>query len=59
MKGLLTLCTKIATFTFNNDRYRQKDDAALRSPLGPVLAGIIMLEVENSNVPKLNSHLRF
>ena len=31
----------------------------MRSPLGPVLAGIIMLELENSIVPKLNSHLRF
>ena len=31
----------------------------MRSPLGPVLAGIIMVELENSIVPKLNSHLQF
>ena len=31
----------------------------MRSPLGPVLAGIIMVEPENSIVPKLNSHLQF
>ena len=29
------------------------------SPLGPVLGGIIMVELKNSIVPKLNSHLRF
>ena len=29
------------------------------SPLGPVLAGIINVELQNSIVPKLNSHLRF
>ena len=28
------------------------------SPLGPVLAGIIMVELENYIVPKLNSHLQ-
>ena len=29
------------------------------SPLGPFLTGIIMVELDNSIVPKLNSHLRF
>ena len=29
------------------------------SPLGLVLAGIIMVELQNSVVPQLNSHLRF
>ena len=29
------------------------------SPLGPVLAGIIVVELGNSIVPKLNSHLKF
>ena len=29
------------------------------SSLGPVLAGIIMVELENSILPKLNSHLPF
>ena len=28
-------------------------------PLGPVLAGIIMVGLEDSIVPKLNTHLRF
>ena len=31
----------------------------MRSPLGPALAGIIVVELGNSIVPKLNSHLKF
>ena len=59
MKDLVTLCTKNFPFTFNNDIYQQRDVVAMSSPLGPVLGGIIMVELENSIVPKLNSHLRF
>ena len=29
------------------------------SPLGPVLAGMVMVKQENPVVPKLNNHLRF
>ena len=29
------------------------------SPLGPVLAGMVMVEQENPVVPKLNNHLLF
>ena len=59
MKDLITLCTKNVPFTFNNEIYQQRDDVAMRSPLGPVLAEIIMVELENSIVSKLNSHLQF
>ena len=59
MKDLITLCTKNVPFTFNNEIYQQRDGVAMGSPLGPVLAGIIMVELENSIVPKLNSHLQF
>ena len=59
MNNLVTLCTKNIQFTFNNDIYQQKDGVAMGSPLGPVLAGIIMVELQNSVVPQLNSHLRF
>ena len=31
----------------------------MRSHVGPVYAKIVMVELENSFVPKLNSHLRF
>ena len=59
MKDLITHCTKNTLFTFNNDIYQQRDGVAMGSPLGSVLAGIIMVELENSIVPKLNSHLQF
>ena len=59
MKDLITLCTKNVLFTFNNEIYQQRDCVAMGSPLGQVLAGIIMVELENCIVPKLNSHLHF
>ena len=59
MKYLSTLCTKNVLFTFNNERYQQRDGVEMGSLLGPVYAGIIMVQLENSNVPKLNSHLQF
>ena len=59
IKDFLNLCTKNVPFTFNNDIYQQRDGVAIRSPLELVLAGIIMFELENSIVPKLNSNLPF
>ena len=58
MNNLVNLCTKNIQFTFNTDIYQQKDGVAMGSPLGLVLAGIIMVELQNSVVPQLNSHLR-
>ena len=57
MKDLITLCTENVPFTFNTEIHQQRDGVAMRSPLGPVFAGIIMVELENSIVPKLHSHL--
>ena len=48
MKELLLLCTKIVHFTFNNDIYQQCDGVAMGSPLGPVIAGIFMVELERT-----------
>ena len=59
MKDLVTLCTKNVPFTFNNDIYQQRDDVAMGSPIGSVIAGIIMVELENSIVPNSNSPLHF
>ena len=56
MKDLITHCTENVPFTFNNEIHQQRDGVAMRSPLGPVFAGI-MVELENSIVPKLHSHL--
>ena len=50
MKELLTLCTKNVYFTFDNQVYQQNDGVAMRSPLGPVLAGTIMVELETGGL---------
>ena len=46
IKELLLLCTKNVDFTFNNVIYQQCDGVAMGSPLGPVIAGIFMVELE-------------
>ena len=53
MRDLILLCTKNVHFIFKNDIYKQTDGVAMGSPLGPVLAGIIMVELENYMVPKI------
>ena len=45
-KLVLDTCTKTA-FLFNNKLYKQKHDVSMGSSLGPVLANIIMTELEN------------
>ena len=56
MKNLLILWIKNVYFTFNNEIYIQNDGVAMGSPLGPTLAGIFMVELENTLVPKLEQH---
>ena len=53
------LCTKNVHFSYNQDIYMQKDGVAMGSPLCPVLAGIFMVNLERSLVPKLNVYLNF
>ena len=53
LKNMLIMCTKNVHFTFNNTIYIQNDGVAMGSPLGPVLAGICMVELENKIIPKL------
>ena len=57
MKEILLLCTKTAHFTFNNEIYQQCDGVAMGSPLGPVIAGIFMVELEKSLIPNLMEHM--
>ena len=59
MKELLLLCTKSVHFTFNGDIYQQLDGVAMGSPLGPVIAGIFMVELENTLIPTLVDKLLF
>ena len=53
MKELLLLATKNAHLTFSNDIYQQCEGVAMRSPLGPVIAEIFMVELERTLVPRL------
>ena len=54
MRGLILLCTKNVYFTFNKDIYKQTHGVAIG-----LLAGIIMIELENTMVPRLSNHLYF
>ena len=59
MRELILSCTKNVHLTFNKDIYKQTDDVAMGPPLGPVLAGIIIVELENTMVQILSNHLYF
>ena len=58
MRDLLFLCTKNVHFNYNGDIYTQVDGVAMGSPLGPVLAGIFMVELERTILPTLREHMR-
>ena len=47
MKEVLTLCTKNNHFTFESKTYLQADGIAMGSHLGPILADIFVIELEN------------
>ena len=55
MKELLTLCTKNVHFTFDDQIYQRNNGAAIGSPLGPILAGIFMVQLETRIVPTLRN----
>ena len=46
-KQLLTLTVKSSCFGFNNVYYKQIDDVAMRSPLGPTFANLFLVYYEN------------
>ena len=58
IKKLLTLCTKNVHFTLNNEIYVQNDGVAMGSPLGPILANVLMLKLENTLVSRLHQHAK-
>ena len=59
MKEMPIPCTKNAHFTFNEEVYKQTDGVEMRSPIGPVLADIFMVELENNIVPVLQKNMSF
>ena len=59
MKDIIILCTKNVHFSMNGDIYLQVDGNSMGSPLGPVLAGIFMVELKRSIVPKLSKYIKF
>ena len=59
MREIILLCTKNVHFTFKDVVYLQADGVAMGSPLGPVLVGIFMVDLERSLVPLLTAELSF
>ena len=57
MKRLLELCTKELHFSFNGKMYKQIDGVVMGNPLGPVIANIFMVEMENNKVPMMSNLL--
>ena len=55
---LLTLCSKNVHFTLNNEIYVQNDGVAMGSPLGPTLANVFMVDLENTLVPRLHENVK-
>ena len=58
MKEVLNLCIKTVHFTFDGNIYVQNDSVAMGSPLGPVLATIFMVELEQSVIPTLMDKMK-
>ena len=54
LKRLLELCIKEMHFSFNGCIYQQVNGVAMGSPLGPVLANIFMVELEEMLIPTLS-----
>ena len=57
LRELLYLCTKKVHFMFNDKIYIQNDGVAMGSPLGPLLANILMTSLEEEVMPKLTPFL--
>ena len=51
------LCSKNVHCAFESRTYVQTDGVAMGSPLGPVLADIFMMELENSLAPNMTKYI--
>ena len=57
LKNLLELSTREMHFSFNNNIYKQIDGVAMGSPLGPVIANIFMVHLEEEVIPRLTGEV--
>ena len=57
LRELLQICTKELHFTFDGKVYQQIDGVCMGSPLGPVLANVFMVHLEESIVPTIQPTL--
>ena len=58
MKELIYLSTKYVQFSFNNEIYMHNDAVAMGSPLGPVFAKNVMVELERTITPSLSDKIK-
>ena len=58
MKELIYLSTKYVQFSFNNEIYMQNDAVAMGSPLGPVFAKNVMVDLERTITPSLSDKIK-
>ena len=57
MKDLLYLCTKHVHFTYGRNIYIRTDGVSMGSPLGPLLANIFMISLEEAILSSIKKHV--
>ena len=57
MRNLLLLCSENVHFCFGSDIYQQNDGVVKGSPIGPVVAGILMVELETRIIPTITDNI--
>ena len=57
LKELLEMCTKELHFSFDGKMYQQTDGVCMGSPLGPVLANVFMVHLEETIAPQMKSSM--
>ena len=57
LKELLEFFTKEMHFTVDGKIYQQTDGVCMGSPLGPVLANVFMVHLEETMIPQLQDQM--